>query len=48
LQGQTLTKLAKMGATEQQNATFIYEWANLLKSMGLEDLTQQPVIGEAS
>lgn len=43
-----LTEAAKLGANESQNTALINEWNNLLKGMGLEDLIQQPIVGEVS
>jgi Domain of Unknown Function (DUF928) len=43
-----LTEIAKLRVTQPQNTAFINEWVNLLKGMGLEDLAEQPVLGEVS
>jgi Domain of Unknown Function (DUF928) len=43
-----LSELAKLRVTQPQNKALINEWANFLKGMGLEDLVQQPVVGEVS
>jgi Domain of Unknown Function (DUF928) len=41
-----LSDLGKVYFTPTQNNTFRQEWANLLKDMSLEDLLQQPILGE--
>lgn len=42
----SLTRLAQKLRTDPQNEKLKAEWANLLKSIGREDLAQEPVVGE--
>ena len=42
----SLTRLAQKVRTDPQNEKLKAEWANLLKSIGREDLAQEPVVGE--
>ena len=41
-----LTELAKLHSAEPKNTVFIDDWANLLRDVGLENLAQQPIVGE--
>ncbi|GAA6614783.1 DUF928 domain-containing protein [Scytonema sp. NUACC26] len=41
-----LTELAKLRLTEPKNTALYNEWANLLRSVGLENLVQKPLVGE--
>ncbi|WP_029636964.1 MULTISPECIES: DUF928 domain-containing protein [Nostocales] len=41
-----LTELAKLRFTEPKNTVFINDWANLLRDVDLENLAQQPILGE--
>jgi hypothetical protein len=41
-----LTELAKLRFTEPKNTVFINDWANLLRDVGLDNLAQQPIVGE--
>ena len=40
----TLTTLAKLRSTHPKDATLAAEWTSLLKSVGLENLTAQPLV----
>lgn len=39
-----LTNLADLLSTDSQNATLVEDWADLLKSVGLQDLAQAPIV----
>ncbi len=41
-----LTELAKLRFAEPKNTVFINDWANLLRDVGLENLAQEPIVGE--
>lgn len=43
-----LSELAKLRLAEPQNATLNNDWANLLRDVGLENLTQKPISGEVN
>ncbi len=43
-----LSELAKLRRGEPQNATVDSDWANLLRDVGLENIAQQPILGEVS
>ncbi|MGI2908440.1 DUF928 domain-containing protein [Tolypothrix sp. VBCCA 56010] len=41
-----LTELAKLHFAEPKNTVFINDWTNLLRDVGLENLAEQPFVGE--
>jgi len=41
-----LTELAKLHFAEPKNTVFINDWVNLLRDVGLENLAQEPIVGE--
>jgi hypothetical protein len=41
-----LNELAKLRIAEPKNTVFINDWANLLQNVGLENLAEQPIVGE--
>ncbi|GAA6617326.1 DUF928 domain-containing protein [Scytonema sp. NUACC26] len=41
-----ITELAKLRIAEPRNPTVNNNWANLLKSIGLENLAKEPIVGE--
>ncbi|MCV3215152.1 DUF928 domain-containing protein [Plectonema radiosum NIES-515] len=41
-----LTELAKLYFAEPKNTVFSNDWANLLRDVDLENLAQQPIVGE--
>lgn len=41
-----LNELAKLRIAEPKNTVFINDWASLLQDVGLDNLAQQPIVGE--